>query len=202
MKSDSHLAPNLADAPGLPVRRNRVLFWVGGVGLRLLGGWRIVGELPDVPRAIIPIGPHTSNWDFFVGLMVKFRLGLQVRFLGKHTLFRFPLKGFMTGLGGIAVQRHSANGVVGTMCDAFATHQQLVLVIAPEGTRKKVTAWRTGFLHIAKQAEVPVIPVALDYARREVIIGDAMPITGDISDELAKVQAFIEQAQGKIVENA
>lgn len=193
--------PTETGTPGLPVRHNRLLYWIGGIGLRMLGGWRIVGQLPDLGKAIIPIGPHTSNWDFVVGLMVKFRLGLEVNFLGKHTLFRFPLRGFMNALGGIPVQRHSAHGVVGTMCRAFAEREQLVLVIAPEGTRKKVAAWRTGFLHIAQQAKVPVIPVALDYARREVRIGEPMAIEGAIADELARVQAFIGQAQGKIAEN-
>lgn len=200
MKNDTQVAANSTLAK-LPVRRNLLLYGLGGLGLRLLGNWEVVGQLPDVPKAIIPIAPHTSNWDFIVGLMVKFRLGLQVRFLGKHTLFWFPLKYLMTRLGGIPVQRHSAHGVVGTMCDAFANHQQLILVIAPEGTRKKVSAWKTGFLHIAKQAEVPIIPVALDYARREVVIGDALHITGEIDEELAKVQAFTGQAQGRIAEN-
>lgn len=182
---------------GLPVKANRFLYWLGGVGLRLLGGWRIEGQLPDLAKGVIPIAPHTSNWDFMVGLMVKFRLGLQVAFLGKHSLFRFPLKGFLTRIGGIPVDRGKGQGVVETMCDAFSRRDQLILVIAPEGTRKKVAAWKTGFLHIAGQAKVPVIPVALDYARKVIRIGDPMDVRDNIQQALEKVQAFTGQAQGK-----
>ena len=186
---------------GLPRRPNRFLYWLGGQGLRLLGGWTIVGRLPNVNKAILAVAPHTSNWDFMVGLMVKFRLGLQVNFLGKHTLFRFPLKGFLTRIGGIPVQRDTAKGVVGSMSEAFATREQLILVIAPEGTRQRVASWRKGFLHIAKQASVPVIPVAFDYAQQQIIFGPAMAVDGEIEDELRRVQGFTAQAQGKVAEN-
>ena len=188
-------------ALGLPRRPNKILYWLGGVGLRALGGWRMVGRIPDVNKAIIAVAPHTSNWDFMVGLMVKFRLGLHVNFLGKHTLFRFPLKYFLTRIGGIPVRRDSANGVVGSMAEAFTARQQLILVVAPEGTRKSVSAWRTGFLHIAKQARVPVIPVAFDYAQRRILFGPLILVGDDISEALTRVQAFTAQAQGKIAEN-
>lgn len=190
-----------AQAVGLPLRPNPVLYWLGGVGLKLLGGWTIEGRLPDVAKGIIPIAPHTSNWDFFVGLFVKFRLGLEVNFLGKHSLFRFPIKGFLNRIGGIPIHRGSAQGLVSSMCKAFAQREQLILVIAPEGTRKKVKKWKTGFLQIAKQAQVPVIPVALDYASKVVRIGPALQIVDDIDIELARVQAFTGQAQGKIARN-
>ena len=190
-----------AGLSGLPVHPNRFLFWLGGFGLKVLGGWRIEGQLPDIAKAIIGIGPHTSNWDFFVGLMVKFRLGLEVNFLGKHSIFRFPIQGFLTRIGGIPVRRDASYGVVSTMCEAFATRDQLILVIAPEGTRKKVRKWKTGFLQIAKNAQVPVIPVALDYASKVIRIGKPMAIEGDIDVELSKVQAFIGQAQGKNARN-
>lgn len=190
-----------ASAVGLPVRMNRFLYWLGGFGLKLLGGWKIEGSLPNVPKGIIPIAPHTSNWDFFVGLFVKFRLGLEVNFLGKHSLFRFPIKGFLNRIGGIPIRRGCGQGAVSSMCDAFAQREQLILVIAPEGTRKKVKEWKTGFLQIAKQAQVPVIPVALDYASKVVRIGPAMDVVSDIQTELVRVQQFTGQAQGKIARN-
>ncbi|MCL5049532.1 1-acyl-sn-glycerol-3-phosphate acyltransferase [Aliidiomarina maris] len=102
----------------LPAKPSPWVSWVGRMGLKLLGGWQVQGQLPDIPKAIIAIAPHTSNWDFFVGLMVKFKLGLEVNFLGKHSLFRFPIKGFLTRIGGIPVQRDSAHGVVGSMSQA------------------------------------------------------------------------------------
>lgn len=190
------------DKQGLPVKHNGFLYWLGGIGLKLLGNWKIEGQLPDLPKGVISIAPHTSNWDFLVGLFVKFRLGLQIAFLGKHSLFRFPLKGFFTRLGGIPVHRGAGQGVVGTMCREFGQREQLILVIAPEGTRKKVAAWKTGFLHIAKQAQVPIIPVALDYAKRLVLIGQPMMVGESLDNALVNIQAFSAQAQGKKAENA
>lgn len=186
----------------LPRKANGFLYWFGGLGLRLLGGWRIEGKLPDLGKGIISVAPHTSNWDFFVGLFVKFRLGLEVNFLGKHTIFRFPIKGFLTRIGGIPVRRDAAHGVVATMCEAFAQRDKLMLVIAPEGTRRKVKQWKTGFLHIAKQAQVPVIPVAFDYAKRVVMIGQPVEVQEDIAQALAAIQNFSSQATGKVAENA
>lgn len=189
-------------AAGLPCRHNTFLHWLGGVGLKMLGGWTIQGQLPDVPKAIVAIAPHTSNWDFFVGLFVKFRLGLRVSFLGKHSIFRFPIKGFLTRIGGIPVHRGTAQGVVGQMVDAFARREQLILVITPEGTRKRVENWKTGFLHIAKEVQIPVVPVVFDYARRVVEIQPGLMITQEINDELARVKDCFAHARGKIPSNA
>lgn len=187
---------------GLPCRHNPFLYWLGGVGLKLLGGWKINGRLPDVPKAIVAIAPHTSNWDFFVGLFVKFRLGLRVSFLGKHSIFRFPIKGFLTRMGGIPVHRGTAQGVVGQMVEAFAKREQLILVITPEGTRKRVENWKTGFLHIAKEVRIPVVPVAFDYARRVIDIQPGLMINQDISEELQRVKNCFSHAHGKNEENA
>jgi 1-acyl-sn-glycerol-3-phosphate acyltransferase len=193
---------NEKTAAGLPCRHNAFLHWFGGIGLKALGGWTIKGQLPDVPKAIIAIAPHTSNWDFFVGLFVKFRLGLHVSFLGKHSIFRFPIKGFLTRIGGIPVYRGSAQGVVGQMVDAFGRRDQLILVITPEGTRKRVKNWKTGFLHIAKEVQIPVVPVVFDYARRVVEIQPGLMITRDIHDELERVKHCFAHARGKIESNA
>ncbi|MGX5915069.1 1-acyl-sn-glycerol-3-phosphate acyltransferase [Aliidiomarina sp. Khilg15.8] len=189
-------------AAGLPCRHNAFLHWLGGAGLKMLGGWTIQGQLPDVPKAIVAIAPHTSNWDFFVGLFVKFRLGLSVSFLGKHSIFRFPIKGFLTRIGGIPVNRRAAQGVVGQMVDTFARREQLILVITPEGTRKRVENWKTGFLRIAKEVHIPVVPVVFDYARRVVEIQPGLMITQEIGDELERVKGCFAHARGKIESNA
>lgn len=186
----------------LPTRGNRFSRWVGRVGMRLLGGWRIEGELPNTRQAIIPVAPHTSNWDFFVGVFVMLALGLKLSFLGKHTIFRFPVNGLLRWLGGISVDRRSAQGVVDQMIDEFKQRQELILALAPEGTRKKVSEWKKGFIHIAKATQVPVIPVGMDFSRKVIDIRAPMMITGDIDAELARVKQAIAHAVGKNPQHA
>lgn len=180
-----------------PVGDNRFLRWIGRVGLRLMGGWKINGSMPAVKKAILPVAPHTSNWDFPVGSFVMLAMGLKLNYLGKKSLFRFPIKTLMTKLGGIPVDRSAANGVVGSMVEQFRSKDELILVITPEGTRKKVTEWKKGFLHMAEQAKVPVVPIAFDYARKAIDIGPALMITGEIEKELQRVKSFFAHAQGK-----
>lgn len=184
-----------------PTRGNAFSRWVGRVGMRVLGGWRVNGQMPEIRQAVIPVAPHTSNWDFFVGVFVMLALGLKLSYLGKHTIFRFPVNGILRALGGIPVDRGAAQGVVMQMAAEFAKRDQLVLALAPEGTRKKAK-WRTGFLHIAKQAKVPVIPVAFDYSRKTVDIAAPMMILGDIDEELVRVQQAVSHAVGKNPEQA
>lgn len=186
----------------LPRRGNRFSRWVGRVGMRLLGGWRIEGELPDTRQAIIPVAPHTSNWDFFVGVFVMLALGLKLSYLGKHTIFRFPVNGLLRWLGGIPVDRRAAQGVVGQMVDEFKQRHELVLALAPEGTRKKVHEWKKGFIHIAKAAQVPVVPVGMDFSRKVIDIRPAMMISGDIDAELNRVKQAIAHAVGKNPQHA
>jgi 1-acyl-sn-glycerol-3-phosphate acyltransferase len=180
-----------------PVHHNRFLRWIGRVGMRLMGGWKINGTMPNVKKAILPVAPHTSNWDFPVGVFVMLAMGLKLNYLGKSSLFRFPIKGLMTKLGGIPIDRSSANGVVGNMVQEFRAKNELILVITPEGTRKRVHEWKKGFLHMAKQAKVPVIPIAFDYARKAIDIGPALMLSDEIEQELARVKSYFEHAHGK-----
>jgi 1-acyl-sn-glycerol-3-phosphate acyltransferase len=147
-------------------------------------GWTITGELPQHPKFILAVAPHTSNWDFFVGIAVMFSLHLKVSFLAKGSIFRWPIKSLLTAIGGIGVDRSHSHGVVGQIVEEFKDNEQFILGIAPEGTRSKTTEWRTGFLHIAKQANVPVVPVSFDFIKKEVRFHPAVNITGDIDQEL------------------
>lgn len=185
-----------------PLRGNAFSRWVGRIGLRLLGGWRIEGELPQVRKAIIPVAPHTSNWDFFIGVFVMLALGLKLSYLGKHTIFRFPVNGLLRWLGGIPVDRRAAGGVVEQMVTQFKQREELILALSPEGTRTKVVEWKKGFLHIAKQAQVPVIPVTLDFSRKVIEITSPLMIEGDIDTELTRVKAAVAHAVGKHPEHA
>src|SRR5262249_34898554 len=136
-------------------------------------GWNLEGELPNLPKFVIALAPHTSNWDFVFGASVMFALDIQLAFLGKHTLFRVPLlSSFLRWIGGIPVERSAAHGVVAESVRAFRdAGEKRVLVITPEGTRSRVEKFRTGFLHIARGAGVPVVLVGLDYGKRIVFIG-------------------------------
>ena len=156
-------------------------------------GWQVTGKLPDRTQFIIAVAPHTSNWDFFLGLAVMFKLQLSVRFLGKHSIFIWPIKSLLVRFGGIPVERSHQHGVVGQMVDLFNEKQPLVLALAPEGTRSKVTKWKTGFLHIANQANVPVVPIAFDFEKKVVEIKPAVTIGDDIEKErIAFQQIFAE----------
>ncbi len=157
----------------------------------------MVGTMPDIKKAIVPAGPHTSNWDFFVGIFAMLSLGLRISFLGKHQIFVFPVRGILTWLGGIPVNRGSANGVVGDITAEFKARDSLIVALSPEGTRKKVEQWRTGFLYMARDAKVPVVPVALDFSTREIRIGEPIAVTDDIAASLAAVKQFTGQARGK-----
>lgn len=170
--------------------------------MRLLGGWKVVGHMPDIKKAIVPVAPHTSNWDFFVGVFAMLALGLNLSFLGKQEIFVFPVRRILNWLGGIPVNRASPHGVVGDIAKQFNERDQLILALSPEGTRSKVEHWRTGFLYMARAAKVPVVPVALDFSKREIRIGQPIEIGDDIEKGLAEVQTFTSQAQAKYPEKA
>ncbi len=169
---------------------------LGRVAMRVLR-WRLDGRMPDLPKFIIIVAPHTSNWDFPVGIAAKMALRLQVTFLGKHSLFRFPLGIVMRALGGMPVDRSASNDLVSGMVAEFARRDRLVLCIAPEGTRRKVERWKTGFYHIARGANVPIVPVALDWGNRAVRIGEPVQASGDAQGDIAALQAWFSGIRGK-----
>jgi 1-acyl-sn-glycerol-3-phosphate acyltransferase len=142
--------------------------------------WQVVGQFPNVPKAVLVVAPHTSNWDFLACMLAMFALGLRIHWLGKHTLFNGPLRPLMLWLGGVPVRRHSRSGTVTKLVETFQQRETLLLAIAPEGTRRAVTEWRMGFAHIAAGAGVPVVPIGLDWARRELRLGPAIMLSGDL----------------------
>jgi 1-acyl-sn-glycerol-3-phosphate acyltransferase len=164
--------------------------WVLATTFRLQG-WRAEAA-PDLPRRGVVIGaPHTSNWDFvnFVGVITG--LGLTPRFMGKHTLFRGFLRRFMFEMGGVPVVRGEKHDYVAQMIDAFAANPvDFLLVIAPEGTRRGVPRWRTGFYQIALGAGVPLICGYLDYQQHRGGLGMSFMPTGDYRADMARVAAF------------
>ena len=169
------------------------------VGHALLGllGWRVEGEVPNLPKFVIAVAPHTSNWDFVVGAAVMFALDLRLAFLGKHTLFRWPLGALFRWMGGIPVNRDSPHGVVGDSIAAFRAMDRRILAIAPEGTRRPVPQFKSGFLQIARGAEVPVVLASLDYAAKCVRLGPTFEPGEDVEADRRRTEAFFAPVRGK-----
>ena len=151
----------------VPRQGNAITQALGRWSLRAIG-WRLEGEFPNIPKFMIIVAPHTSNWDFFVAVATKLALSLKVTFFGKHTLFRWPLGIVMRALGGIPVFRHAPRNIVEQTVDQINQSDQIVLALSPEGTRRKLPAWRTGFHYVAWGAKLPIVPAALDFSTKTV----------------------------------
>lgn len=181
-------------------RMNKFTYWLGIVFMKFMG-WRIRGQLPAQKQYIMAIAPHTSNWDFVVSLATYFCLRVKMCFMMKETIFRWPFEGILKHWGGIPIERSKKHGVVGQMVEKFKNQPDLIIALAPEGTRKKVEKWKTGFLQMAHQAKVPLFLVGLDYKTKEVILGPLMEVGADIEKALAEAQAFYASINPKFPEN-
>jgi 1-acyl-sn-glycerol-3-phosphate acyltransferase len=158
--------------------------------------WRVEGRLPDQPKLVVLGAPHTSNWDFVLLLALALELKANPRYLGKAELFRSPLAFFFRWCGGVPVDRSKPNGLVEQMVLAMNRTKQLMLVIAPQGTRGTVQAWKTGFYHIAREADVPVVLAYIDSARKTIGIGPTFAITGNMENDIRSMQSFYGGMQG------
>jgi 1-acyl-sn-glycerol-3-phosphate acyltransferase len=164
----------------------------------LLGlfGWRVQGRIPDLPRFILLGAPHTSNWDFILMVALGLTLHTKFQFMGKAELFRSPLGWFFRWCGGIPVERNKSVGLVEQMADVFRRSDQFRLGIAPEGTRDKVSEWKTGFYHIAKTAGVPVVLGFVDGQNKTVEIGPTFHLTDDMQADIKSIQGFYAKMVG------
>ena len=179
-----------------PVGGNRFVAWLGKT-LMDATGWKLVGSLPQYSKMVIAVAPHTSNWDFFLGLAVLFRLRIRIRFLGKHSIFVPVAKQFLEAIGGIPVKRSSAHGVVGQVVDEFDANNKMILAVAPEGTRSPIFPWKTGFLAIAHKANVPVVLIGFDFKEKCVRIGPVLVSDGDFDQDMQKVYAYYKTVPAK-----
>lgn len=182
--------------PHVPRRGNGLTRAIGRAVLRLLG-WRFEGAFPDLPKYVIVGAPHTSYWDAIIALATIFGLGIDVHWMAKREAFDHPLGGLLVWLGGIPVDRSASHGVVDQTIEAFNCRDQFILVITPEGTRKKVARWKTGFYRIAHGADVPLVLGYADYQRKVVGIGSVVLPTGDMEKDIANLRAFFRQIPGK-----
>ncbi len=176
-----------------PKRGGRLTRFLGAAVLRLFG-WRLVGEIPDREKFVAIGAPHTTAWDFAVGMLTIFALGVRVSWLGADWVLRFPL---MRWLGGVSVDRSRSQGLVGGCIEKFATSDRLILGLAPEGSRKKVVPWKAGFYHIAHGARVPILLVAIDRRNKQLRFGPTLFPSGDFEADMAKIRTvyarFLEQ---------
>jgi len=181
--------------PSLPRRGNAFSRALGYAGLAL-GRWRIEGEFPDRAKLVVIVAPHTSNWDFIVGISAVFALGLYARFLGKHTLFRPPLGFLMRWFGGVPVVREAPQGLVPQAVEAIEKAERIFLAITPAGTRSSTKPWKSGFYHIAHAARVPILPIAFDGAHRAIRLFPAFDTSGDYDADLPKLLALYAGVRG------
>ena len=185
------LPPSAPRVPG-----NRFGRWLGRSILRL-GGWRMVGTFPDIPKLVLIGAPHSSNWDGIWGFSAKLALGLDIKILGKRELFWWPLGSVLGWLGVIAVDRTAAHGVVEQLATLMGTTDKFWLGLAPEGTRKPVDRWKTGFWKIAKAADVPVLPAYFHYPDRVIGIGPPVVLSDDMAADVARIRAWYRPWQGR-----
>lgn len=182
----------------VPRSGTRFTRWVGRTAMRLTG-WQVEGTLPNHPKFIIAVAPHSSNFDFMLTVMVIWSTGIRASFLAKTSLFRFPLSVVMNYFGGIPVDRSSAQGLVEQMVELFHSRSKLILGIAPEGTRAAVTHWRKGFALIAAGANVPVLPAILDYQRKVVTFA---PLIVEVTHADTTLQAVQQLAASGVTKRA
>ena len=166
-------------------------------GVLRLCGWNLTGEFPDVPKLVLIAAPHSSWWDGAWGLLIKVAIGADVHFMGKQELFRGPLGGLLRRLGGVPIDRSAAKGVVEQMIDQFRQREKLWLGIAPEGTRKPVTRWKSGFWHIAHDAGVPIFPVAFHYPDRTIRLGPLFDAGTDMGATMQRLREWYAPFKGK-----
>lgn len=163
-----------------------------------MAGWTVKVAVPDLPRCIICVAPHTSNWDFILGKLAYASIGRKAGFLMKSTWFFFPLGYIFRAMGGVpVVRKKGGTSLVDTLVQKYKTSDNLVLAITPEGTRSRTSEWRTGFLRIAQQANVPIILGALDFGRKEVILTETFIPTGDIDADMRAVKNYYKDFTGK-----
>jgi 1-acyl-sn-glycerol-3-phosphate acyltransferase len=173
------------------------LGWLSKAVLWVMG-WRLEGSVPDVPKCVTVVAPHTSYWDFPMGVFFAFALGIKGSFLGKDAIFHWPVLGWLFyEMGGIPVDRTKSHNMVDYAVGVFQERDHLMLGIAPEGTRKRVESWKTGFYRIAMGAGVPIAFAYLDYGRKVGGFGPLLYPTGDICADIAPIQDFYANVTGR-----
>ncbi|PNS08652.1 lysophospholipid acyltransferase family protein [Solilutibacter silvestris] len=192
--TDGRLLPLPPHAPW--VRNSRFSRWFGRTLLHL-GGWRMVGAFPDVPKLVLIGAPHSSNWDGVWGFAAKMALGLDIRIIGKKELFWWPMGPILRRLGVIPIDRRAPGGFIEQIAGRIRSADQFWLGVAPEGTRKQVREWKSGFWKIAHAAEVPVLFAYFHYPDKVIGIGPLLWTSDDPVADMVRIREWYRPWQGK-----
>ncbi len=163
-----------------------------------LFGWSVHVDVPDYPKCLICVAPHTSNWDFVIGKLAYAAIGRKAGFLMKESWFFWPLGCFFRAIGGVPVPRGKKKGsLAAVLVERFRTSDRLVLAITPEGTRSRTDQWHTGFLHIAREANIPIVLGAIDFASKEVFLQKTFYPGADIEADMRAVKDYYRPFTGR-----
>ena len=175
--------------------------WLASFIFKNVLGWKITGQFdPKVKKAVVIVLPHTSWHDFYIGVLVRKIIKVQINFVGKKELFNSIFGWYFKWMGGTPIDRSKSKNTVDQVVSIFKSRDEFRLAIAPEGTRKKVKTWKTGFYYIAEKAEIPIIPVAFNYKLKEVKVFEYFYVTGNLEDDLSKLKSDFEGVVGKVPE--
>ena len=167
-------------------------------------GWKVVGNTDfskdEIKKAVIIAAPHTSWHDFYIGVLLRAVLNVKTNFVGKKELFVFPLGWLFRLLGGAPIDRHTKENKVSAIAKLFSEKDEFRMTMSPEGTRKKVEKWRTGFYYIAKEAKVPIIMFTLDFENKQNKISEPFYPTDNVEKDFEFMHAFYKDVKGKIPE--
>ena len=176
-------------------KRSILLRKIARFGINI-SGWTIKGMVPDEERIVIIAAPHTSNWDFVLAMLAIFGLNIKLRWLGKHSIFKPGFKIFFKWLGGIPVYRDNPSNLIDNVVKIVKREKSIVIAMTPEGTRKKVKRWKTGFLRIAKQTHSKILLISIDAPTKSIEIGRIFNPTGNSEDDLAFIQKYYSSFRG------
>tara|TARA_B100001109_G_scaffold151700_1_gene123349 strand:+ start:954 stop:1550 length:597 start_codon:yes stop_codon:yes gene_type:complete len=176
-------------------KRSILLRKIARFGINI-SGWTIKGMVPDEERIVIIAAPHTSNWDFVLAMLAIFGLNIKLRWLGKHSIFKPGFKNFFKWLGGIPVYRDNPSNLIDNVVKIVKKEKSIVIAMTPEGTRKKVKRWKTGFLRIAKQTHSKILLISIDAPTKSIEIGRIFNPTGNSEDDLAFIQKYYSSFRG------
>lgn len=182
--------------PNAPRTGTRLGRWFGRTLLRL-GGWRVVGRFPDLPKMVIIVAPHSSGWDAYWGLAAKLALGVDIAFMAKAELFRGPLGWLLRWFGGIPVDRSAPGGIVDQSAARVRESANIWFLLAPEGTRRRVERWKPGFWRIARQAGVPVFCAAFHYPEKRIVLDQLVHTSEDYEADMARIRDLYRPHVGK-----
>jgi len=174
--------------------------FISRILLKMLG-WELEQKQPTTHRYVLIAYPHTSNWDFILGMLAKWAMDMPLNWVAKHSMFWGPFRPLFIAMGGVPINRDKTIGFIQKNIELFQTRENFVLGIMPEGTRKKTDRLKTGFYHIADGANVPIVLAYLDYKNKKLGVGKVMKTSGNIEADFEVIKGFYQNITGLKPEN-